>query len=273
MTLKKDQSHIHLLQETPTNNPYIDGAKLLYTRLKWDLKPESWSSRKSLKKLHNSRKGEKAVILCNGPSLNRVDFEKLTGIYTFGLNNIYKTFDRMDFRPSCLVMADELATINAKPFLKQTDLPLFLTHKAHSWIGSRANITYMHEVRTKKFARDLSMSFFGGYTVTYVAIQLAYHMGFSQVALVGCDHNYFPKEEEKFVRKSFPKNTKEYYVTDNYNDNATDAYFVTTKNENEYGYRTALDYFRIDDRGLYNATEGGKLEVLPRITLQDFLAS
>ena len=39
------------------------------------------------------------------------------------------------------------------------------------------------------FARDVRSRVWESATVTYVALQLAFHMGFEQVILVGVDHN------------------------------------------------------------------------------------
>ncbi len=48
----------------------------------------------------------------------------------------------------------------------------------------------MHTTYTgPKFASDARGRLWEGATVTYVALQLAYHMGFEQVILIGVDHN------------------------------------------------------------------------------------
>jgi hypothetical protein len=40
------------------------------------------------------------------------------------------------------------------------------------------------------FSPDITGRVFEGYTVTYVALQLAFYMGFEQAILVGVDHNF-----------------------------------------------------------------------------------
>ena len=39
------------------------------------------------------------VIMGNGPSLKDVDFAKLDGFDTFGLNSAYRAYERMDWWP------------------------------------------------------------------------------------------------------------------------------------------------------------------------------
>ena len=71
-------------------NPYRIGLGILWNRVTWDLLPVSWVHRKKLKALRNAHVDEKAIILCNGPSLNDVDFSAIGDVFTFGLNKITK---------------------------------------------------------------------------------------------------------------------------------------------------------------------------------------
>ena len=263
------------LNDTLANNPYIDAVRLFYSRLRWDLNPYAWASKKRLKQLKGSKKGEKAVILCNGPSLNKVDFSLLseTNTYTFGLNQIYRYFDKLAYIPSCMVMIDGSAVQIHQDFLNSTDLPVFVTHKGLKWVKPRPNTTFLHEVRTKKFARDLSMSIYGGYTVTFAALQLAYHMGFDAVALVGCDHNYFAEGTDKFKDNQVKEEDRaKYYLDPSYMDmKGLEAKLGSNKAESEYSYHMAFDAFFYAGRPVFNATEGGNLDVFPRLSLKDFL--
>ena len=80
-------------------NPYRVGLKLIFDRLLWDLSYKSFYNRKKLKKLSNFYKGEKAVIVCNGPSLKETDFSLLNDVYTFGLNKINLLPKQFNFKP------------------------------------------------------------------------------------------------------------------------------------------------------------------------------
>ena len=65
-----------LVRTREKNNPYRWAAAAILNRLVWDLRPESWISRNRVRAYRNKFAGKKAVILCNGPSLLRVDFER-----------------------------------------------------------------------------------------------------------------------------------------------------------------------------------------------------
>ena len=106
----------------------------------------------------------------------------------------------------------------------------------------------------------------GGGTITYAAIQIAAYMGFSEIYLLGVDHNYASssfkdnKVSANDVAGSYfegmPTNIK---MTKPNTDNSTRS-FIKAK---EYG----------DSHGIkiYNSTRGGKLEVFPRKSLEEVI--
>ncbi len=255
--------------DRPSLNVYRYAAALAYRRLLWDLRWQSWSSRRALKKIRNAYAGEKAVILCNGPSLNKVDFDLLKGVYTFGLNKINLLFDRTDFRPSSIVAVNSKVIEQNIDFYNNTDIPLFIdSHALKLGLKPAESKINLHTVDIPSFALDCSYSLFQGYTVTYVAMQIAYHMGFKHVALVGCDH-YFGE-----VNK--PNETLEAHGHDQWHFNSD--YFTNGVSwdapdlrQSEISYLLAKSVYEKNRRKLINATSGGSLELLPKINLRDFL--
>lgn len=249
-------------------NPYGIAGKTVIDRLKWDLHPESFHSRKMLREWKDRYRGQSAVILCNGPSLLKTDFSLLKDTFTFGLNKINLLFDRSDFRPSCIASVNTLVIEQNAEFFRSTDIPLFLDSSALPHVGRRSTIAYLKSANIVRFAQDVSLSIYQGHTVTYVAMQLAYHMGFTRVTLVGCDHN--------FAAKGVANQT----VTGGAKDESHfDPRYFAGVNwqlpdliQSEISYLMALDTFQMDGRLLCNSTEGGKLELLPRVPLADFIA-
>jgi len=110
-----------------TINPYRSAADLILFRILWDIHPYSWVSRKRIKTWKDRYSGKKAVILCNGPSLNRVNFDDLSssGVFTFGLNKINLLFKRTDFRPSVIVAVNPHVIEQNSEFYNKTHIPLF----------------------------------------------------------------------------------------------------------------------------------------------------
>jgi hypothetical protein len=255
-----------------TVNPYRSAFAEALGRLGWDFRPQSWRSRRALRRWRGRHAGDRCVILCNGPSLNQVDFDALglCGVFTFGLNKIDLLFERTTFRPSCVVAVNRHVIDQNATFYRETQLPLFLDGGALKTIRSRSNVVFLHTTtgRGRQFARDCSISVPQGGTVTYVALQLAFHMGFAEVALVGCDHSYAtPGPAHALVTSG---EHDECHFDPRYFAGGA-QWQLPDLLQSELSYRTALEVFSEAGRQLVNATAGGRLEVLPRRELGDFL--
>jgi hypothetical protein len=255
------------IERLPGTNPYLLAGALVFRRFLWDIKPESWRSRRKLLKWKNRFFGQKAVIVCNGPSLLRTDLSLLKNTFTFGLNKIDLLFDKSDFRPSCIVAINLFVIEQNEWFYNKTEIPLFLDSKGCRNIRPRENITFLHSAGFPKFAGDCSMSVYIGSTVTFVAMQLAFHMGFRDVALIGCDHNFVSKGYPHRVLISGSEDPDHFdpgYFSDGVKWNFPDLL------GSELYYMMARNVFHQAGRKIVNATEGGKLEVFPRVSLKDF---
>jgi len=259
-----------LLARQPTINPYRTAAKLVLDRMAWDLNPESWRSRAKLRAWRNRFAGEKAVILCNGPSLNRVDFDALKGVHTFGLNKINLLFERSTFRPSFIACVNQLVIEQNAAFFNTTDLPLFISSFGTGEVRSRANVAFVNPANLQKFAQDVSVCIFEGYTVTFVALQLAFHMGFKEVALVGADHSFNAAGPANATAVSGEKDENHFdprYFSGGAKWQLPDLF------QSEVAYTLARDMFAAHGRRVVNATDGGQLNVFERQPLQQFLAA
>ena len=252
-----------------TINPYLLSIAMILKRFTWDVHPESWRSRNRIKARKNSHIGDKAIIICNGPSLLDVDLSKMNGIYTFGLNKINLLFKKTDFRPSSIVAVNSFVLDQNVDFYNSTDIHLFLSSyaKKNKLLSKRIGVDYLH-LAGGNFAQDCSMSISEGHTVTYVAMQLAFHMGFSKVALVGADHNFASKGPANKVVTSGSEDPNHF----------DKAYFsggvkwqLPDLIGSEVSYLKAKQAYESDGRGIYNCTSGGDLEIFERVSLDEFI--
>lgn len=269
MDVLNDNEENHLRALRPTINPYGHALKVVCDRIKWDLHVQSWISRKRLGFWKDRYSGGKAVIICNGPSLLKSDLSLLKGVFTFGLNKINLLFDKSDFRPSCIVAMNPFVIDQNCQFFNETNIPLFLDRYATKTVRSRNNIIYLHSAEQQKFARDCSISVFQGYTVTFVAMQLAFHMGFKDVALIGCDHNFAVKGQSNKVVVSGVKD--ESHFDPNYFAGGA-RWQLPDLMQSEVAYALARDMYESYGRKIVNATEGGNLEIFERYGLTQFLS-
>jgi hypothetical protein len=253
-----------------TLNPYRSAAAILLERVKWDASAESRRSRRRLRAIRERHLGHKAVIMCNGPSLLRTDLDSLRGVFVFGLNKINLLFERTSFRPSAIVSVNAHVIEQNTSFYNQTEIPLFLDSAATRGVRARSNVTFLHSSSVQKFARDCSVSVYQGYTVTFVALQLAFHMGFSEVALVGCDHNFAEKgPPNKLVHAS---GADQSHFDPRYFSNGM-KWQLPDIAQSEVSYQLARATFEAFDRKIFNCTDGGLLDIFERKSLQSFLGS
>lgn len=257
-----------LLMGSETVSPYRFAANEIANRLLWDLTPESWRSRRILRGWRNRYAGQKAVILCNGPSLLKVDLGLLKNTFTFGLNKINLLFDKTDFRPSCVAAVNPLVLEQNAEFYNSTDIPLFLDSGARQKVTARESVAFLKSCSQRKVALDCSISIYQGHTVTFVAMQLALHMGFREVALVGCDHNFVASGSANTEVAAGEKDL------DHFDPN----YFAGTMKwhlpdlvQSEINYMMAQQVFEALGGRIVNCTVSGKLELLERTELSEFL--
>lgn len=262
-------NHDALRTQRPEINLYRVALGLIRDRLRWDLTGISRGNERRLRAWRNRYVDQKAVIMCNGPSLLQTDFSLLDGLFVFGLNKINLLMERQDVRPSCIVAVNKLVLTQNSEFYNTTGLPLFLDSAALALgIERRDNVAFLHSTNFRSFARNCEKSVYQGYTVTYVALQLAFHMGFKNVALIGCDHTFSAKGPANKAVQSSETDT----------DHFDPRYFAGGQQwqlpdlaESEISYMMARDVFEAFGRTIVNATCGGQLEVFPRQSLPEFV--
>lgn len=259
-----------LVNEPARISGYRLAAEYAASRLLWDLDYRAWVSRRRLARVVDRYAGQRCLILCNGPSLNHVDFAAVarSGVYTFGLNKVNLLFDRTDFRPAAIVAVNQLVMQQNADFYNSTTIPLFLGKNCRRYIGLRPNITYLHTTPVMRFARDCRGSVSIGFTVTAVALQLAFHMGFRSVGLVGCDHSFATKGPPDATVKSGEKDDS-HFDPRYFSQGA--LWDLPNLPGSEYFYDLAERTYRAFGGKVVNCTNGGKLEIFQRMALDEFL--
>jgi hypothetical protein len=142
-------------------------------------------------------------------------------------------------------------------------IPKFLTWRSRRYIKPTEDTNFLHTTYTgPKFARDVTGRLWEGATVTYVALQLAYHMGFEKVILIGVDHNFVTKGDANKTITSQgddPNHFDPNYFGKGFKWQLPDL------ETSERAYRMAKAAFETDGREVLDATIGGKLTVFPKI--------
>jgi len=113
-----------------------------------------------------------------------------------------------------------------------------------------------------KFATDICGQLWEGATVTTVALQIAYYMGFSEVVLIGVDHNFVTqgKPNTTVVSQGDDPN----HFSPNYFGKGF-RWQLPDLETSERGYALARQAFEADGRRVVDATIDGKLRIFPRV--------
>jgi hypothetical protein len=122
----------------------------------------------------------------------------------------------------------------------------------------------------QRFARDCSLSLTVGGTVTFVALQLAFHMGFREVALVGCDHNFATPGPANMTVKAEEVDAS--HFDPNYFSEGV-PWQLPDLPQSEFFYSIAKEVFQAFGGEVANCTDGGKLELFKRLKLEKFLST
>jgi hypothetical protein len=221
---------------------------------------------KRLLKFKDLHRGEDCFIIGNGPSLNKMDLKPLKNYHTFGLNKIYLMFEKIDLNLSYHVAVNRLVIEQSVNEFEALACPSFLSFRAARDIVRQLDHIYMIETGgvPHMFQGDIARKIFEGYTVTFIALQIAYYMGFQNCYLIGVDHNF------KAVG-----NPNEIQLLTGEDRNHFDArYFLNNKWQlpdlegSELSYHLAKFHFERSGRIIYDATVGGKLQIFPKILFE-----
>jgi len=222
---------------------------------------ESIQRIKAFKDIH---KAKRAFIIGNGPSLKQTDLTKLKNEFTFGLNRIYLLFPELGFSTTYFVSINDLVIEQCMDEITKLPIPKFIAWHSHRYFKAFPDeLMFLYTTYTgPKFAHNMMHRVWEGATVTNVALQLAFFMGFQQVILIGVDHNFTSKGEANKTVVSTgddPNHFSANYFGKGFRWQLPDL------DTSEIGYQKARDAYRSAGREVLDATVGGKLTVFPKV--------
>jgi len=220
-------------------------------------------ARRKIRQYHNRYEGKRCFVIGNGPSLKDTNLSKLAHEYTFGMNRIYLMFPQLGFSTSFLVCINDLVIEQTVADLQKLTMPRFFSWRGRKWLRPTENLYFLYTTYTgPKFAKDATRRLWEGATVTYVCLQLAYYFGFSQVILIGVDHNFVTqgKPNATVISEGDDPN----HFSPNYFGKGF-RWQLPDLETSEMAYRMARQAYEKDGRSILDATVGGKLTVFPKV--------
>lgn len=246
-------------------------------------------------KFKNIHLGERCFILATGPSVKNQDLRCLEKEFCIAVSQFFLHKDIKIISPNYHVLApshdpfkfDDLTKIFDGFRQSYTnDITYFLGY--YPYIYSNYNFLENHPQykNSNQYFIDYSMSKpldesnyskneiwkidkspFSIRTVIYSAIQIAIYMGFKEIYLIGCDHDYL-NDTNRVTNHHFYKEEEGVSDVEHLSSFTTERWFE------EYHfrwkqYRLIREYAESINCQIFNATEGGMLDVFPRKNLTE----
>lgn len=234
-------------------------------RFLWsDIFSNARENKNRLNEYKNIHQGKRCFVIGNGPSLGKMDLNKINNEVTFGANRIYILSDEFPFIPTYYVAINDLIINQYRTDINKLSIPKFLNWKYRRYIRSTSSLFLKIKFNIVDiFSKDLLKPISSGGTVTFVSLQIAFWMGFSEVILIGVDHDFKTKgtpnltekrkqekDEDHFNPEYFPKGSK---------------WQLPDLKRSELSYKLALDAFTEDGRMIKDATIDGKCPIFPKV--------
>ena len=249
----------------------VNTARILPRYLSWRFHPDGWQhAQKVLLPYKDRYSGYRCIVIGNGPSLKKMNLAVLRNEFTFGLNRIYLLFDEWGFSTTFLVsvnrlvlqqFGDELQNVNA--------LVKVFSWGGRQYIQSDAHTAFLAAKPSKVMTGQISAGYYPTHgTVTNIALELAYFMGFSEVLLIGVDHNFTDRGTGgKAIIANGPDQN---HFSNDYFGKGT-VWQLPNYESMEYGYRKAYSLYQRGNRRIVDATPGGKLQIFPKVDFMEYL--
>ncbi len=228
------------------------------------------ASMRFIRSFKNQYQGQRCFIIGNGPSLRQTDLSLLRHEHTFGLNRIYLLFEELGFTTSFYVSVNPNIAEQWPDDINALPIPKFIGLRGRPFLQQDDHTAFLYSWAYPCFSTDPSRYIWEGYTVTYVAMQLAYYMGFQQVILIGVDHNFITQGPSNKLVVSAGDDPN--HFAPNYFGKGVRWQLPDLPNSEE-AYKLARDAFRKDGREILDATIGGKLQVFPKVPYESLFSA
>lgn len=220
-----------------------------------------------IKRYADKHKGERCVIIGNGPSLKQMDLSFLRNEISFGLNRIYMLSQETDIPITYHTCVNPLVLEQFGADIAKFPPPKFISVQGYPHVEADENLMFLASGADLGFSTDVSREVNEGYTVTYVAMQLAFYMGFEEVVLIGVDHSFQSKgepNEEAVMERDDPNHFDGKYFGPGTRWNLPDLEMSET------AYRIGKAAFERAGRRVLDATVNGCLQVFPKVDYREY---
>lgn len=239
----------------------------------------------------NRHKGGRCFILGNGPSAKQLDLERLKGEVVFSVSNgyLHKGFDVFAPRYHCVpqitygrMSADYVAVWFTEMHERIGEAELFLSTQEMELVRRRnlfpgRRVRYLHlqesfdDIASPEII-DISRPTPRVESVPVMAVMIAMYMGFSEIVLLGVDHDHFLSSKYTYAFDLTVQQGKDSTV------GRGDV--VTLSRHDDFQslarlwrqYRYLAQAAKAQHVRIFNSTGGGALDEFPTVPLETWFA-
>lgn len=249
----------------PINNKLLKIVRRVYQKklADWYIYTDYPEKIRKFKGIHQ---GERCFIIGNGPSLTAQDLDLIKDEKSFSCNKIYYITDKTKWQPYYYAVndrgfvRDDFDNIINKVKAKAKFVGIeFEKEFAKPYLDSDVIILREKTILEKmkpKWHLDIDDYICSGHTVTFIMVQIAIYMGFTEIYFLGQDCSYFATYENGGVGQN-------HFYKSNH---------VLAKADADYmflAFESIKEMAEEQNVKIYNATRGGKLEMFHRVKLED----
>ena len=236
-------------------------------------RPEPWlndptvmqDAERKWQELKDIHKGETGLIIGNGPSLKDTPLEFLHKYPSFGTNRIYRLAGFTPYYYAAVnpLVLDQFGREMLQAYKGKVRRFFLSEHylAQNLAVAQQPTVVPVRSLGDPQFFPDPRAGLYEGHTVSFVALQLAYWMGFSTILLVGVDHRYTHEgnpNQELIAQGEDPNHFDPRYFSDGNKWHAPDLV------RSAEAYQMARTAFEADSRRIINLTPNSALEVFER---------
>jgi len=250
------------------------------------------------KKFHDIHKGKRCFILATGPSINKQDLNPLKNEICIAVSAFWAHKNIKIINPLYHVEAPNHPPFGIEVLRSSFDgyqknysdeTIYFFGHSQYEFSNLHyikqnpqlkndnfyfLNYCYSQPLDKRIYRNpkvwDICKPLFGARTVIYSAIQIAAYMGFKEIYLLGCDHDYL---------MDLARITDHHFYKDEESGISDEEHLKAFNTEwwfNQYyhrwrEYRLMGEYLASRGCRIFNATDGGMLDVFPRVNFADVI--
>ncbi len=236
-----------------------------------------------LRGLKNIHKGDRAFVIGSGPSLLISDLKKLENEITFACNKIYLSFSEIDWRPTYYSVIDTIVAENNAETINKLKLNKIFSNSVKKYFKYSNDINWLTDIptpvingrRNYSFSRNIARGTYGGHTVIYTLLQIAFYMGIREIYLLGldfCFENSKQTGEKTAAGEILLRNENELNHFHPDYRKAGELWTMPHLDIQYEAFKTAKKAFEEAGGCIYNASRKTELDVFPLVEIESVLS-